>query len=57
MVGAASEAVVFHREPAATTQMQENRLAWMGKNVDYNRIEQLENKVICVLTRVTHVSP
>ena len=27
MVGAVGEAVVFHREPAATTQMQWNRLA------------------------------
>ncbi len=27
MVGAVSEAVVFHREPAATTQMQRNRIA------------------------------
>ena len=26
MVGAVGEAVVFHREPAATTQMQRNRL-------------------------------
>ena len=27
MVGAVGEAVVFHREPAVTTQMQRNRLA------------------------------
>ncbi len=27
MVGAEGEAVVFHREPAATTQMRRNRLA------------------------------
>jgi len=38
MVGVVGEAVVFHREPAATHQMRRNRLAWKGKNVDYNRI-------------------
>ncbi len=38
MVGTAGEAVVFHRESAVTTQMQQNRLARRGKNANYYRI-------------------
>ena len=33
MVGAAGEAVVFHRESAVTTHMRQNRFAFVGKKM------------------------
>ena len=33
MVGAAGEAVIFHREPAVTTHMRQNRFASLGKKM------------------------
>jgi hypothetical protein len=47
MVDATGEAVVVHREPAATPQIWRNRLAGRGKNDD----------PICVLTKKSHVNP
>jgi hypothetical protein len=56
MVGAVGEAVVFHREPAATTQVQRNRLASLREKMSIKFEIVMGEQRLCVITeKKTHL--